>query len=290
MKIWPIAFMGGALWCIGNCTVVPIVNLIGLSLGLLLWGITNMSTGWLVGHFGIGTLIPPDPPVHTPVLSYVGFGVALASVLLYFPVKSHVTKQQPRPEETDTISSPATALLAPKSFSAEYDPNINSTSQPASEEAPLKHKVIGVIAALVAGVLYGSNMLPVTYLQHQNPTASPIEFAFSHFLGVWATSSLIVCIYSAVKKNRPFINEKTLLPGFAAGIGWAIAMCGWFYANANLGLTTAFPIICTGPGIVGTVWGIACFKEIQGLRNFLWLGGAFLATLVGIILITVSHV
>jgi hypothetical protein len=41
-----LAMLGGALWCVGNITVVPIVNSIGLSLGMLLWGLSNMLIGW----------------------------------------------------------------------------------------------------------------------------------------------------------------------------------------------------------------------------------------------------
>lgn len=76
----------------------------------------------------------------------------------------------------------------------------------------------------------------------------------------------------------------------AAGITWAIAQLGGFLANANLGLTVSFPIICTGPGVVGSLWGIFAFKEIVGLRNYLILGVAFLVTFLGIILITLSKI
>jgi hypothetical protein len=55
-------------------------------------------------------------------------------------------------------------------------------------------------------------------------------------------------------------------------------------------LYVAFPIIGTGPGVIATFWGVAVFKEIQGKRNFLWLGCAIVATVVGIILITLSHI
>ena len=34
----PIAMIGGVLWCTGNLLTVPIIKLIGLGLGLLIWG------------------------------------------------------------------------------------------------------------------------------------------------------------------------------------------------------------------------------------------------------------
>ena len=42
----PWAMLGGAIWCTGNLMSVPTIKLIGLSLGMLLWGTTNMLFGW----------------------------------------------------------------------------------------------------------------------------------------------------------------------------------------------------------------------------------------------------
>ena len=39
-----------------------------------------------------------------------------------------------------------------------------------------------------------------------------------------------------------------------------------FYANQNLDMTVAFPIIATAPGIIGTLWGIFLFSEVS-LKN-----------------------
>jgi len=49
----PIAMIGGSLWALGNIMSVPIIKLIGLSLGLLIWGSTNMIVGWASGTFGL---------------------------------------------------------------------------------------------------------------------------------------------------------------------------------------------------------------------------------------------
>ena len=46
VKFMPFAALGGALWALGNSMCVPIINHIGLSLGLLIWGSTNMLMGW----------------------------------------------------------------------------------------------------------------------------------------------------------------------------------------------------------------------------------------------------
>ena len=42
VKFMPMAAFGGALWATGNTMSVPIINSIGLGLGMLIWGSTNM--------------------------------------------------------------------------------------------------------------------------------------------------------------------------------------------------------------------------------------------------------
>ena len=32
---------------------MQVINFIGLSMGLLIWGSTNMVVGWATGHFGL---------------------------------------------------------------------------------------------------------------------------------------------------------------------------------------------------------------------------------------------
>jgi hypothetical protein len=41
------------LRCTGNIMVVPIVKMVGLSLGMLLWGSSNLIMGWCSGTFGL---------------------------------------------------------------------------------------------------------------------------------------------------------------------------------------------------------------------------------------------
>lgn len=303
--------IGGAIWALSNVSVVPIVDLIGLSLGMLLWGVTNMATGWCVGTFGVGSLLSADPAPSSPVLNYVGFGLAVASIFIYLPIKSEVAKktaasgnhQSAVPAEQDNgldraplltaESSPSTndsdgtpVVLLDDGNGAENDANENSLVS----ATPLKRKAAGISLALVAGFGYGINMLPVRWVQeHQAPTANPLSFAFSHFVGVWLASTVVLAGYSIVKRNAPLVNGKSILAALLSGIGWAIAMSMWFIANSRLGLATAFPIICTGPSVIATLWGVGYFREIRGLRNLVILAVAFVVTLVGIALIALSH-
>lgn len=270
-----------------------------------------MLTGWFCGHFGI--FVSKEIPPH-PALNYIGLVSAVVSVALYLPVKSE--SKAPQQDEKPALPINSTQYDRLESVlhshsdaeSADHHEHIIESSQEhvaldahplethaveapkAAEPFLSKQKLFGFGLSIVAGVLYGSNMIPVKYLQDRDPTANPLEFALSHYIGIWLTSTAFMIGYSIYKKNNPFVNPKSLLAAMIAGTGWGIAQAGGFIANANLGLTTSFPIICTGPGVIGALWGIFAFKEITGLRNYLWLGGAFALTFLGIILITLSKV
>lgn len=261
----PLAVLGGALWCLGNATVVPIIGWIGLSMGMLVWGLANMIIGWACGHFGI--FVAKEAVPH-PALNYVGFTLALVSVLFYFPVKPTVKKANAQKEIN----------------SSETEPMIEK--QP---ENPFIHKILGLSAALVAGVLYGFNMIPVSHaMDKAGADTEPLHYVFSHFTGIFLCSTVLVALYAGVKKNRVWFNPQMVLPALLSGVLWAMAQSAWFVANKNLGLSVAFPIITTGPGVVASIIGIIFFKEIQGSRNFMFLGAAFLLTLTGVICIAIS--
>jgi glucose uptake protein GlcU len=271
-NFYPLATIGGVLWCLGNVTMVPIVNLIGLSLGLLLWSLINMLTGWFAGHFG---WFVEAESVPRPVLNYLGVIIAALSAFFYLPVKP--TLRDEAKQNDDHILEESTPL------------NVNTDFTTSPRLSPMARKIIGIALSVLAGIFYGVNMLPVKHLQDQNPSHGPLEYAFSHFTGIFFCSTAVLVLYSIYQRSLPFVNPRSILAGITAGTLWGIAQSGFFVANAYLGLTTAFPIIGTGPGVIATFWGVVVFKEIQGRRNFLWLGAAITSTVVGIILITLSH-
>jgi len=261
----PLAVLGGALWCLGNATVVPIIGWIGLSMGMLVWGVANMVIGWACGHFGL--FVHKDKIVH-PALNYVGLVLALISVLFYFPVKPTVKQAS----QTKDINGESEPML--------HD---QKAGQP-------MHKILGISASIIAGALYGFNMIPVSYLidKKDTPDTDPLHYVFSHFTGIFLCSTLLTATYAGVKRNKVWFNPQMVLPALLSGILWAVAQSAWFVANKNLGLSVAFPIITTGPGVVASIIGIVFFKEIQGKRNFMFLGGAFLLTFSGVLCIAFS--
>ena len=138
-----------------------------------------------------------------------------------------------------------------------------------------------------------------------------LDYVFSSFVGIFFSTVIIAVAFYAVHMYLPerlvrkyvpvlfsdsfmpparepvdpatgmyrfYFNdvEDMLIPALASGFVWSIAQIGWFVANTNLGLTMSFPLVCLGPSIVANTWGILLFKEIQGRRNFIFLGVGFL--------------
>uniref|UniRef100_A0AAX7SXG7 Transmembrane protein 144b n=1 Tax=Astatotilapia calliptera TaxID=8154 RepID=A0AAX7SXG7_ASTCA len=50
-KFCPFAMLGGVLWATGNVAVVPFVKAIGLGLGILISGSSNLLMGWFLNVF-----------------------------------------------------------------------------------------------------------------------------------------------------------------------------------------------------------------------------------------------
>lgn len=68
-KFYPLAMLGGILWAIGesrprvikerstgNATAGGIMRVLGMSLGILVWGTVNCVAGWAVGRLPSGPL------------------------------------------------------------------------------------------------------------------------------------------------------------------------------------------------------------------------------------------
>ncbi len=58
-----------------------------------------------------------------------------------------------------------------------------------------------MVLSIIAGVLYGFNMVPVQYLGKTiTPQPEPIHFAFSHFTGIFLMSTLLLIVVSNNKR------------------------------------------------------------------------------------------
>eukprot|EP01137_Pigoraptor_chileana_P016558 Opistho-2@73499 len=286
-KFEPLAMFGGFLWCTGNITVVPVVKMIGLSLGMLIWGSTNLIGGWASGRFGLFGLDKQVPKNN--VMNGLGVAICVVSIFVYMLVDSKGKETKEAHYSPAQVQEESEALLYDKS-SAAADNDAPSDESWVDKLNPTTKRILGYTLAAVAGLFYGFNFDPVQYIIDNRTGASQngLDYVFSHFCGIFLTSTVYFLAYCAYMRNRPKVYPRIILPAFISGVMWAIADTAWFIANQNLTQTISFPIITTGPGIVASLWGIIAFGEIRGMRNFIVLGSAFALTFTGVALTAVS--
>uniref|UniRef100_A0A914S1J9 Transmembrane protein 144 n=1 Tax=Parascaris equorum TaxID=6256 RepID=A0A914S1J9_PAREQ len=250
----PLAMLGGALWATGNITAVPILSTLGMGMGMLIWGTMNCLCGWAAGRFGLFGLIPNFSRIAPP---------------LYNETTVRIRRVDDSPDEDETTS------LLPS--------YIRSANK----------RIIGVVLSLLAGAFYGFTFVPVIYIQ-QHPEkfedASPrgLSYVFAHYSGIFITSSVFLIVYVLYKRNRPFVNNRSILPAYITGTMWAIAQTAWFVANDRFSQAITFPINAMVPGVCAALWSVFYFREIEGQRNLRIMSAAISITMLGAILVGIS--
>ncbi|CAH1777680.1 unnamed protein product [Owenia fusiformis] len=283
---YPLAMLGGFLWATGNICVVPIIKTIGLGLGLLIWGSFNLLSGWASGRFGWFGLKPEN---HlNPVLNDIGVTLAALSAIIYLFVKTEIRGVS---EDLTPVYPSEEEPLIPKAVNSD-DVKVIQKQNFVDTLSPKAKRILGCSLSAISGIFYGVNFVPVIYIQdnYENGHASKngLDYIFSHFCGIYLTSTCIFTAYCMAKRNKPDVYPKAILPGFVSGVMWAVAQSSWFVANATLSEPVSFPIITTGPGIVAALWGVFVFKEIRGFKNLAILCLAFAVTISGAVISGVS--
>uniref|UniRef100_A0AC35G234 Transmembrane protein 144 n=1 Tax=Panagrolaimus sp. PS1159 TaxID=55785 RepID=A0AC35G234_9BILA len=283
----PLAMLGGALWALGNLTAVPIINMIGLGMGILVWGTVNCIVGWATGRFGLFGINPSIP--EYPMVNYLGLLMVVVGGFLFAQIRptlntdadeySAVNIEEEQNEERNLLGD---------EIVGEPDVAIIGNNMPRSFKRSL-----GLGLSLLAGMLYGVTFVPVIYIQDhkedfRNPPKAAIAYAFSHYCGIFLTSTAAFLVYLVYTQNSPYVNSKAILPGLFSGLLWAVAQLSWFVANDALSQAITFPIISMVPGVIASIWSIFYFKEIQGRRNFRVLLIATSITLTGAVLVGIS--
>jgi len=308
----PFAMIGGMLWCTGNITVVSIVKMIGLSLGILVWGTVNLIAGWASGTFGLFGLHKESVP-H-PTLNYIGVAFAVCAVIVMIGIKTETKSKVDDPSAPSSSASSGGKQSIVSSIGggslltnaetvpllvnpvSDYEQQLHKSPQSSQDDSWVEklsmqqRRVFGIVLAVLSGVLYGVNFDPPQYIMDHNPDKSQngLDYVFSHFSGIYVMSTFYLILYCIIRRNRPSVFPSAILPGFVCGFLWAVAQISWFFANNALSLVVSFPIISTGPGIVASLWGIFAFREISGVKNYLVLAAAIGLTVVSSVLTSLS--
>lgn len=259
----PTGILGGSLWALGNLCVIPIVQSIGLGLGMLIWGGTSLCTGFFSGKFGLFGLHEDD--VHHNGYNWGGIVCILCALLVFFFIKPELD------EEKHSYGS-----INGKDEECHDTPHHEHREEKKLLDfLPKKiQPAVGCLLGVFSGVLYGVNIVPMKlWSQDQNPPPKPLAFVLSQFMGIYLFSTFVYIVYNLVKRP-PQIFPEGILPSFVSGAMWGIAQCGLMMATQILGFTVGFPIGSTGPLVVSSFISVVFFREIRGKKN---LGLLFLS-------------
>lgn len=309
---FPLAMVGGVIWSFGNICVVPIVKTVGLGLGMCIWGMINLLGGWATGRFGWFGVTASVP--NNEVMNYIGVGLCVCSAAVFALIKNEITPIQSS-ESEPLLTQRARQDYSSQSGEALYTTtnthdvlvfsnrrrNSNSINMSDVNEdgsfidrmSPGTKRVVGLVLCVFSGLMYGQMFTGATYVQdhkdqYPGATDNGLDYVFSCFCGIYITSTVFFCIYIAFMKNKPKVYPRVILPGMISGAMWAIATSSWFVANRALSIPVAFPLVTTGPSIVGSIWTTVVFREIRGTRNLLFLFLGFSVAITGAVLAGVS--
>ncbi|CAB3408941.1 unnamed protein product [Caenorhabditis bovis] len=288
---YPLAMIGGASWCLGNATAIPIISRLGLAISILIWNTTNCLTGWAGGRFGLFGMKAHVPA--SPLLNYLGLVCVVIGGFLFSRVKSSPTMPAAKRQSRISLKDVSNAEKEALNSSCSDDELENGDVEVLASNHHEKHRILAIIAALISGFFYGMTFVPVIYMI-DNPdkfSGYPVDglsYVFSHYFGIFLTSTSLFVVYSLIKKNKPYVLPELCLPSLAAGFLWAVAQTSFFVANQNLSQAVTFPIISMVPGCIASAWSVFYFKEIQGRRNLAILGCAMFVTLCGSMLTGLS--
>jgi len=199
----PVAMLGGAIWATGNIMSVPIIKTLGLSLGLLIWGQTNMLVGWATGYFGLFGVKSQAHEISNKHLNFLGVGLAVVALSLYVFIKPNNDSSGDNNDDDDDFVAPTSSerLLShaarndyasmsnntPRLLGNEtYQPvNLNDASATSASKnmaavvedlSPFDalpratKRLVGVAMSVVSGLFYGSTFTPPQIVADYGPS------------------------------------------------------------------------------------------------------------------------
>jgi drug/metabolite transporter (DMT)-like permease len=150
-----------------------------------------------------------------------------------------------------------------------------------SAQAPAGKATLGVIAALGAGILWGTMYIPYrkAYLTGMNP----LSFITFFTVGELATMTILALSYrGAVPLWHEIVGARTVLFWLMlGGFVWVIGDLFQQYAAKYVGISRGVPLSNTNQ-LWGLLWGILVFHELQGGSHKVYaqvIGGSILMAL-----------
>ncbi|KAL5460464.1 hypothetical protein EMCRGX_G033915 [Ephydatia muelleri] len=307
----PSLLGGGLLWTTGNILTVSIIKMIGLTMGLTVWGTTNLLGGWITAMF----ILDQASQIQCLWLNYGGILFVIASTVMQAFVKTEGKALSERGAPSLLAGSTIQERLAARKsdrttadskekliFSTDVkgkDVKVKDVKEDSNSDdhswvdklGVWPRRILGFALACMVGTFYGFSFLPIQLMKLcDDPyhSCNDLDYLFGHFTGILLFSTVWFVLYAIFNQNKPRVYPKAIIPGLISGIMWGIAMVGFFVANQHLSLGASMPLCSAGPGFVSSAWGILVYREIKGKRNIGLYFFAFLISVCGMAMNAVS--
>jgi len=139
-----------------------------------------------------------------------------------------------------------------------------------------RHIKRGLIIAAVAGVIFGSQFVPLKLGQ-----LSPQVFFFPMSLGIMMTG-LAIALFLKVK-----LKNEAVLESLASGAIWNLGNLLAVIAISLIGLSKGFPITQSAV-LIAVLWGLFYFKEITQPKKKLQVLMGAIILLLGVIILGIA--
>lgn len=161
-------------------------------------------------------------------LNYIGVVVALISFIIFVFVKPDVQSKKNKVilEQTQESENSEKEKLN-NGVLAEVNNSISSNHAQyiiLDRLSPNLKRFFGVIMAALSGVFYAFIFTPTFYvlLNYKNVSRVASDYLLSAFTGGLVSSILYFVLYCFVKRNKPILLPKTILPGLLGGLLWGM--------------------------------------------------------------------
>jgi drug/metabolite transporter (DMT)-like permease len=148
-----------------------------------------------------------------------------------------------------------------------------------SAQSPAEHPFRGILAALGAGVLWGTMYVPYrkAYLTGMNPLSFIAFFSIGE-IGMMLTLALVYGGGPAALGHQLQLAQPVLFWLMLGGFVWVIGDLFQQYAAKYIGISRGIPLSNTNQ-LWGLLWGVLVFGELRGLSSSLYaqvIGGSLL--------------
>lgn len=173
--------------------------------------------------------VKPEVPSNQ-TLNYIGVALAAISGIFYLFVKSESKKPE---EEQLLINTPPIAEITTENEITVVLTNSALASSFVDRLSPNAKRILGISLASFSGVLYAFTFTPALYVQdnYVNASSNALDYVFSLYTGIYISSVLYFTIYCIVKKNKPQVYPKVILPALVSG--WKINLFQNILAQIN---------------------------------------------------------